>query len=67
MNETHDLPLPTNFTNLPNDVQESINDYLSQLDEKERKAYCIAYSHLGSSFSIQKSIGYLKWKSAKKI
>lgn len=36
--------------------------YIETLSEKEFKSYIIAKSHLGSSFSLEKSVGYLKWK-----
>jgi hypothetical protein len=36
--------------------------YIDSLSEKEMKAYIIAKSHLGSSFSLEKSVGFLKWK-----
>jgi hypothetical protein len=36
--------------------------YLETLCEKEMKSYAIAKSHLGSSFSLEKSVGFLKWK-----
>ena len=36
--------------------------YLDSLSPKETKAYNIAHSHLGSSFTLEKSIGYLQWK-----
>ena len=35
--------------------------YLDTLSEKERKAYEIAKEHLGMSFQLDKSVGYLKW------
>jgi hypothetical protein len=35
--------------------------YLENLSEKERKAYEIAKEHLGMSFQLDKSVGYLKW------
>jgi hypothetical protein len=35
--------------------------YIKSLDEKELQAYHIAKSHLGSSFSLEKSVGFLKW------
>lgn len=41
-----------------NDVQK----YLDQLSEQERLVLEIARSHLGSSFDIRKSIGFLTWK-----
>lgn len=39
-----------------------IEKYIQQLSESERQTYEIANQHLESSFSIEKSIGYLKWK-----
>ena len=38
--------------------------YLDSLSEKEKKAYEIARSLLGSSFSLEKSIGFIKWKKS---
>ena len=35
--------------------------YLKTLSEKERKSYEIAKEHLGMSFQLDKSVGYLKW------
>jgi len=37
--------------------------YLESLSEKEMKAYSIAKSHLGTSFQLKKSVGFLKWKA----
>lgn len=36
--------------------------YLECLNEKEKMAYNIAKSHLGSSFSLEKSNGFIEWK-----
>ena len=38
-----------------------IDEYLKSLTEKERITYNIAKEHLGSSFDLIKSIGFLKW------
>ena len=35
--------------------------YISQLSPFELSAYRIAKSHLGTSFHLKKSNGYLKW------
>lgn len=35
--------------------------YLKSLSPKEFKAYLIAKSHLGMTFDIEKSIGFIKW------
>ena len=37
-------------------------EYIASMSEKERIAYLIAREHLGSSFDIQKSIGYQTYK-----
>ena len=36
--------------------------YIETLSPKERKAYMIAREHLGMSFTLEKSVGFLKWK-----
>ena len=40
--------------------------YLDSLTEKEKKGYESAKSHLGMSFDLEKSIGYLEWKKQNK-
>ena len=39
--------------------------YISQMSPFELSAYRIAKSHLGTSFSLKKSNGFLKWVSKK--
>jgi|688.fasta_scaffold728719_2 hypothetical protein len=39
--------------------------YLDSLNEKELKAYNIAKTHLGMSFQLEKSIGFIRWKELK--
>ena len=41
--------------------QEQIEMYIKTLSEKEYKAYIIAKDHLGDSFQMEKSIGFLEW------
>ena len=41
-----------------------IQKYLNSLSPKEYKAYEIAKSHLGTSFDMEKSIGYIKYKTS---
>ena len=38
--------------------------YIKSLSDKEYQAYMIAKSHLGSSFDLEKSIGFLEWKKS---
>ena len=39
-----------------------IEQYIKSLSEKEYQAYMIAKSHLGSSFDLEKSVGFREWK-----
>jgi hypothetical protein len=41
------------------------NQYEKSLSEKEKKALQIAKDHLGSSFDITKSNGFIKYKTKK--
>jgi len=41
-------------------------EYINTLTEIEKKGYEIAKSHLGSSFSLKKSIGFKQWKKDNK-
>lgn len=43
-----------------------IDQYIKQLSDKEKQVLKIAKDHLGSSFNIQKSNGFNKWKKKKK-
>ena len=40
-----------------------VNEYLKTLTDKELLGFQIASSHLGSAFHIEKSIGFIEWKS----
>ena len=44
-------------------LAENITKYLNQLSPIELKAYNIAKNHLGSSFNIAKSNGFIAWLS----
>jgi hypothetical protein len=35
--------------------------YIQSLSEKELQAFYIAKAHLGTSFSLEKSLGFIKW------
>lgn len=49
----------------PIEQQKLIFEYLSQMDDHDRKAYDIADNHLGSSFNIVRSNGFKQWLSSK--
>ena len=41
-----------------------IESYLKSLNNLEKQTLDIAKSHLGTSFNVRKSIGFIKWKQA---
>lgn len=52
-------------TNTSATLEEMLQLYLNSLNEKELMAYNIAKAHLGSSFSLEKSNGFVKWRKEK--
>ena len=56
------LPIPVIVYNLAQEKQCEILDYIKSMDERDKKAYKIAFNHLGTSFNICKSNGYKEWK-----
>jgi hypothetical protein len=51
--------------NTSENLEKLISEYINQLDEFEKIALEVAKEQLESSFSIEKSIGFLKWKENK--
>lgn len=47
--------------NIRNNMTELCEQYIQTLSTKERKSYEIAKSHLGTSFTLEKSNGFLSW------
>jgi len=43
------------------EINPSIQQYLAQLDDIQKKAHDIAKHHLGTSYNIAKSNGYMDW------
>jgi len=41
-----------------------IEQYISSLNDQERKTLEIAKDHLGTSFNIVKSVGFIKWNES---
>lgn len=56
------IELPNNFNLLNKNEKDLTKKYLNQLSETEKKAYLIAKEHLGTSFDLFKSNGFLNWK-----
>ncbi len=60
------LELPNNFENYDKTTQTLIINYLKQLDTIEKKAYTIGKTHLGTSFNLIKSNGFIEWNKTNK-
>ena len=58
------LPIPLIVYNLADEKQSEIINYIKSMDERDKKAYKIAFNHLGTSFNICKSNGYKEWKKS---
>jgi hypothetical protein len=52
---------PFNTERCKKDLSILLEEYVKTLSEKELKSYEIAKDHLGSSFQLEKSVGFLKW------
>ena len=55
-----------NSINTMDTENKSIEQYLKSLNKQERKTLEIAKDHLGTSFNIRRSIGYITWKTNQK-
>ena len=57
------LSIPESVQKLPLEKQTEVYNYLIQMSPYEKKAYLIAKDHLGTSFNILKSNGFIEWKN----
>jgi hypothetical protein len=60
--ENIDKQIPASVLKLPLEKQTEVYNYLIQMNEYQKKAYLIAKDHLGTSFNILKSNGFIEWK-----
>jgi len=58
------LSIPESVQKLPLEKQTEIYNYLIQMTPSQKKAYLIAKDHLGTSFNILKSNGFIDWKKS---
>ena len=58
-----DIPVPEIVYSYDISKQQEIYDYLSSLNDLQKKSYLIAKTHLGTSFNIFKSNGFKEWKN----
>jgi len=63
--DTLDLPIPNVVGSYTLEKQREIFEYLSEMHEKEKIGYKIAFNHLGTSFDICRSNGFINWKKSK--
>ena len=42
--------------------EELIKQYVASLTEQEKLVFAIAQDHLGSSFDVVRSIGFIEWR-----
>ena len=52
---------------MPKKQNTKVKKYIKSLTELEKKALTIAKEDLGSSFNIEKRIGYLSWLKKNKV
>jgi len=60
--ELLNIKVPDLVKNYSIEKQREIFNYLSEMDEHNKKAYEIALDHLGTSFNIYRSNGFKEWK-----
>lgn len=56
---------PSTETKDSETLSEIIREYIDSLPDKERVGYEIAKEHLGTSFTVEKTVGFLRWKKQK--
>ncbi len=61
------LKFKVNIIKMPSKKNINVQKYIKQLSFMEKKALEIAKEDLGSSFNIEKSIGYLSWLKKNKV
>lgn len=63
----NEMELPKNFAQFTKEEQTLIIEYLNQLNPMQQQVYIIAKDHLGSSFHILKSNGFIEWYKRKSL
>ena len=64
--ESLKLPISESIKIYSEEEQKEIFQYLNEMTTFERIAYEIAFQHLGTSFNIYRSNGFVEWKKTKK-
>ena len=66
MNQTNDTKDTIRKDEMNDEIKNDIELYISQFTPYEKIAYQIAIKNLETSFCIEKSIGFLEFKTLKK-
>jgi hypothetical protein len=54
--------MKTNLDNqMKDEVSKLVEEYIKSMNQKDYLAYTIAKEHLGTSFTVEKSVGYFRW------
>jgi len=65
--ESLKLPISESIKLYSEEQQKEIYQYLVEMTDHERIAYAIALNHLGTSFNVYRSNGFIEWKKNKKL
>lgn len=65
ISKTADPILTGNETKTNNTNMVLVDEYIQTLTSLERQGLAIAKDHLGPSFDMKRSIGFLRWKDAR--
>jgi hypothetical protein len=60
------IELPKEFETYDDQLKENVVKYLKSLNPIEKKAYMIGKHHLGSTFNLIRSNGFVIWKNSQK-
>ena len=63
--QTLQMTIPEKVYNYSIEKQREIFTYLNEMNEQQKKTYEIALNHLGTSFDIYRSNGFISWKRDK--
>jgi hypothetical protein len=64
--ESLKCPISESIKLYSEEQQKDIYKYLSEMTHHEKIAYEIALNHLGTSFNVYRSNGFIEWKKSKK-
>jgi hypothetical protein len=63
--ESLKLPISESIKLYSEEQQKEIYQYLNEMTHHERIGYEIAFNHLGTSFNVYRSNGFIEWKHKK--